>query len=418
MAKHPWSLNESLGRHIAGCIGWLPASSSADISAAKRLVERGDAAHACRLLQLNYGRLPGAGWIAFARVSRRAPRPSPLILVNLVKRSLPLLLGCLFSVCVVAATSIAQEAAPDPPSDTNRPARPGFRDQAPPRGEPRGRGAGRIDLGPDDVAAYEPPPAGFMAAREDTPRGRVELIEYESKTVGTTRKMQVYTPPGYQTDGKYPVLYLLHGIGGDHSEWQRVATANVILDNLIADGKAPPMIVVMPNGRAQRDDRPVGNVFDSAPAFAVFERDLLDDVIPAIEQRYAAGSDRQSRAIAGLSMGGGQSLNFGLQNLDTFAWIGAFSAAPNTKPPAELIPDVEQAKPQIELLWISCGDRDGLINVSQRMQRFLKENQIPHTWHVDGHGHDPRHWSSSLYWFLQSVFRHADVVESDAGNAR
>jgi len=334
-----------------------------------------------------------------------------------MKRLLPLLLGCLFITGFPAAASIAQEAAPDRPSDTNRPARPALRDQAPPRGVPRARGTGRIELGPDDVAAYEPPPAEFMTARDDTPRGRVELIEYESKTVGTTRKMQVYTPPGYQADGKYPVLYLLHGIGGEHSEWQRVATVNVILDNLIADGKAPPMIVVMPNGRAQRDDRPVGNVFDSAPAFAVFERDLLDNVIPAIEQRFAAGGDRLSRAIAGLSMGGGQSLNFGLQNLDTFAWIGAFSAAPNTKPPAELIPDVEQAKPQIELLWISCGNRDGLMNISQQMQRFLKENQVPHTWHVDGHGHDPRHWSSSLYWFLQSVFRPTDVAEPDESDA-
>ena len=109
------------------------------------------------------------------------------------------------------------------------------------------------------------------------------MIEYESKTVGTTRKMHVYTPPGYSNDAKYPVLYLLHGIGGNETEWQRFAAPNVILDNLLADGKVVPMIVVMPNGRAQKNDRAEGDVFRTAPAFAAFEQDLLKDVIPAIE---------------------------------------------------------------------------------------------------------------------------------------
>ena len=174
------------------------------------------------------------------------------------------------------------------------------------------------------------------------------MIEYESKTVGTTRKMHVYTPPGYSTDKKYPVLYLLHGIGGDETEWQRFASPNLILDNLIADGKAVPMIVVMPNGRAQKNDRAEGNVMESAPAFAVFEKDLLNDVIPAIESKYSVDASREKRAIAGLSMGGGQSFNFGLGNLDTFAWVGPFSAAPNTKPAEELIPNVDAGEGEAE----------------------------------------------------------------------
>ncbi len=276
---------------------------------------------------------------------------------------------------------------------------------------PRRRGGGfgaPIELGPDDVAAYDAPPDGFKAVREDVPQGKLEMVEYESKTVGTTRKMQVYTPPGYTPDKQYPVLYLLHGIGGDETEWQRLAMPNVILDNLIADGKAVPMIVVMPNGRAQKNDRAEGDVFQSAPAFATFERDLLDDVIPAIEAKYSVDSDRRSRAIAGLSMGGGQSLNFGLSNLDTFAWVGAFSAAPNTKPAEELIPDVEDVKGKLELLWISCGNKDGLIRISQNVHRYLKQHDIEHVWHVDGHGHDGTHWSHSLYWFAQSVFQEAD----------
>jgi enterochelin esterase-like enzyme/acetyl esterase/lipase len=267
------------------------------------------------------------------------------------------------------------------------------------------RGFGPIELGPDDIAAFASPPEGFKNPRDGISRGRMELVEYESKTVGTTRKMNVYTPPGYSADKKYPVLYLLHGIGGDETEWPRFATPNVLLDNLIADGKAVPMIVVMPNGRAQKNDRAEGDVFASAPAFATFERDLLDDVIPAIESKYSVDTSRERRAIAGLSMGGGQSFNFGLGNLDRFAWVGAFSAAPNTKAPEVLIPDVDAAKEKLKLLFITCGNQDGLIRISQGVHQFLKANNIPHVWHVDGHGHDPTHWSSSLYWFAQKVFQ-------------
>ena len=119
------------------------------------------------------------------------------------------------------------------------------------------------------------------------PHGKLEMVSYDSKSVGATRKMQVYTPPGYSAEKKYPVLYLLHGIGGDETEWQRFAHPNRLLDNLIAEGKAEPMIVVMPNGRAQKNDRPEGNIYAAAPAFAAFEKDLLEDVIPAIESKYS-----------------------------------------------------------------------------------------------------------------------------------
>lgn len=271
------------------------------------------------------------------------------------------------------------------------------------RGGPRGFG-GPISLNPDDVPAFPEPPAGFDVKRDDIPHGKLEMIEYDSKTVGTRRKMQVYTPPGYTTEQKYPVLYLLHGIGGDETEWQRFAQPGVLLDNLIADGKAVPMIVVMPNGRAQPNDRAEGDVFASAPAFANFERDLLDDVIPTIESRYSTYTDRQHRALAGLSMGGGQAVNFGLAHLDTFAWIGGFSSAPNTKQPEELVPEPEPVK-QLELLWLSCGKQDGLIRISQNLHTYLKAKEIPHVWHVADHGHDPAEWKQALYYFLQSVFQ-------------
>jgi len=217
--------------------------------------------------------------------------------------------------------------------------------------------------------------------------------------------MRVYTPPGYSTARKYPVLYLLHGIGGDETEWQRFAKPNFVLDNLIADEKAVPMIVVMPNGRAQKNDQAGGNVFASAPAFAAFEKDLLEDVIPAIESKYSVQADRDHRALAGLSMGGGQSLNFGLAHLDTFAWVGGFSSAPNTKPPADLIADPDAAKQQVKLLWDACGNKDNLIGISQGVHAYLKEKGVPHVWHVDGHAHDPTEWRNNLYYFAQKLFR-------------
>jgi enterochelin esterase-like enzyme len=270
-------------------------------------------------------------------------------------------------------------------------------------GRPGGRGQGPIVLNADDVPAFPDPPAG-IDKEKDVPHGKLEMVTYESKTVGTTRKMNVYTPPGYSKDKKYPVLYLMHGIGGDETEWERFAHPNLLLDNLLAEGKATPMIIVMPNGRAQKDDRAQGG-FGSAPAFAAFEQDLLKDVIPTIESRYSVQTDREHRALAGLSMGGGQSLNFGLAHLDTFAWVGGFSSAPNTKPPAELVPDPAKAKEKLKLLWLACGKKDGLIRISQGVHAYLKEKDVPHVWHVDGNAHDPTEWKNNLWLFAQRIFR-------------
>ena len=261
-----------------------------------------------------------------------------------------------------------------------------------------------ILLNEDDRAAFPAPAAGWDAKRENIAHGKLEMIDYESKTVGTKRRMNVYTPPEYSAEKKYPVLYLLHGIGGDETEWARFATLDVLMDNLIADGRAEPMILVMPNGRAMKDDRATGDLFAKAPAFAAFERDLLDDVIPAIELRYSVSRNREHRALAGLSMGGGQALNFGLSHLDVFAWIGGFSSAPNTRPPADLIPD-PTALGKLKLLWLSCGNRDGLLGVSQGLHTFLKEKSIAHVWHISSHAHDAPEWKQALYHFLPRLFR-------------
>jgi enterochelin esterase-like enzyme len=275
---------------------------------------------------------------------------------------------------------------------------------------PRARGqgpslfGGPIVLNPDDVPAFPDPPEGITAERKDVPHGKLEMISYESKSVGTTRKMLVYTPPAYSTEKKYPVLYLLHGIGGDETEWNRFAKPAFLFDNLLADGKITPMIAVMPNGRAQKNDRAQGNVFASAPAFAAFEKDLLEDVIPTIEARYSVQADREHRALAGLSMGGGQSLNFGLAHPDIFAWVGGFSSAPNTKPPGQPLPDPAKAK-ELKLLWLGCGKKDNLLWVSQGVHAYLKEKGVPHVWHVDGNAHDPTEWRNNLYLFAQRIFR-------------
>lgn len=277
----------------------------------------------------------------------------------------------------------------------------------PPGPPPGGRGGmgAAPRMGPDDKPFYAPAPASAFEARTDVPKGKMEVVTYPSTHVGNDRRMVIYTPAGYSTRTRYPVLYLLHGIGGDEHEWERGADPAVILDNLIADGKAKPMVVVMPNGRAQTDDRAGNNPMATAPAFANFEKDLLNDVIPFVEARYSVRTDREHRALAGLSMGGGQSLNFGLGNLDTFAWVGGFSSAPNTLPPAQLVPDPARASEMLKLLWVSVGDTDGLASISQGVHAHLKENGVPHVWHIDSGGHDFSVWRNNLYLFAQLIFK-------------
>jgi enterochelin esterase-like enzyme len=249
-------------------------------------------------------------------------------------------------------------------------------------------------------------PEGFDVRRDGLDRGKIETIEYDSKTVGIPRKMVIYTPPGYSAEKEYPVLYLLHGIGDTETGWHEKGSADVILDNLHADGKVAPMIVVMPNGRATAAPPPE-NVFDRSQfaAFANFEHDLLRDVIPYVEANYSVKADHEHRALAGLSMGGGQSLNFGLANLDTFAWVGGFSSAPNTTRATELIDDPAAVREKLRLLWVSCGDRDRLMDISRSFHEALENMEIPHIWHVDSGGHTWDVWKNDLYLLARRLFR-------------
>lgn len=265
---------------------------------------------------------------------------------------------------------------------------------------------GQKDEPPTAKDALPAPPEGYDRKRDGIARGKLETVEYESKTVGARRKAVVYTPPGYTPETKYPVLYLLHGIGGDEGEWRRGGAPDVILDNLYADRQAAPMIVVMPNGRAATNLTARDPIPKQSPAFAAFEKDLLGDLIPFVEKTYPAKADRESRALAGLSMGGGQALNFGLANLDAFAWVGGFSSAPNTRRPADLVTDPAEATRKLRLLYVSCGDKDGLFRISQGVHAMLDEKKVPHVYRViPGGGHDFRVWRSDLYHFARLLFR-------------
>src|SRR5688572_17977842 len=308
--------------------------------------------------------------------------------------------------------------------------------------------------------AFPNAPAGFDVRRPGIQAGRVERVEYDSKVTGNKRPAMVYTPPGYSAARKYPVLYLLHGIGGNENHWTQFGAADAILDNLIADNKALPMIIVMPNGRASNEPStmfagrgraaggpgggnqgaapgaapqngapaaaPAGGQAGAQPgangggrgrlggagmgveftAYAAFEKELVGDLVPFIESRYSVQADREHRALAGLSMGGGQSLNFGLANLDTFAWVGGFSSAPNTAQPAQLVPNPTAAAQKLKLLWVSCGDQDSLFNISEGVHNYLSANKVPHIWHIDvGGAHTFPVWKNDLYHLSTLLFR-------------
>jgi enterochelin esterase-like enzyme len=294
--------------------------------------------------------------------------------------------------CATAGVAAAQDASVQPnPEQPRRPA------------------VGPVSLGPDDVRAFSAAPIGFADERTGIAHGRVEEFSYDSAVTGTRRKAQVYLPPGYAADKRYPVLYLLHGIAGNQDEWRGYVRAAAILDNLIADGKAVPAIVVMPNGRALPDDRPpsADRMFtpEHVAGFAQFERDLLVSLVPAIDRHYRTLAQRQQRALAGLSMGGGQALNFGLGHPDIFGAVAGFSAAPNTQAAATLLRGADGERREQKLLYLSCGSKDGLFGISQAFHRYLKENGIAHVWNVDEYGHDRESWADNLYHFSQLIFR-------------
>lgn len=271
-------------------------------------------------------------------------------------------------------------------------------------------------LGPDDKPAFDDPPVGFRDKRDNIAHGTITTVQYDSKTLGTRREMMVYTPPGYSPDKKYPVLYLLHGLNSGSGQWPYWVRADYITDNLLADGKIKPMIMVFPNcnanvtvenPKADEQEERKGGYKGYGKSF---ENDLLLDIVPFIESHYSVYTDRKYRALAGLSMGGGQSLNIGLSHINTFAYVGGFSSAPNTNEfgglsETKLVPDLAAAKKNLKVLWLACGSKDGLFSVSQRVHQNFKKQGIPHIWNVDSNAHDDTEWANNLYLFIQHIFK-------------
>ncbi len=245
------------------------------------------------------------------------------------------------------------------------------------------------------------------------PHGEIHHHFYKSAVVGDDRGFYVYTPPGYDPRGKqtYPVFYLLHGFSDDASAWTAVGRANVILDNLIAQGKAKPMIVVMPLGYGAPEVlAPNSGVFRDRSLtdrnFDKFREALLAEVIPGVEAEYLAIKNRNSRAIAGLSMGGSESLLTGLNTLDKFAWIGAFSSGGITEDFDKEFPALDsKTTAQLHLLWIACGTDDRLIDINRKIRAWLASKNIKHV-DIETPGyHTWMVWRRNLTEFTSLLFR-------------
>jgi len=236
---------------------------------------------------------------------------------------------------------------------------------------------------------------------------------YRSAIISDDRDYYVYTPLGYSPAAKkpYPTLYLLHGFSDDASAWTAVGRANVILDNLIAQGKAKPMIVVMPLGYGAPEILSQG----FAPShdaslrqrnFQKFRDALLTEVLPQVEAAYRVSKDRKSRAIAGLSMGGAESLLTGLNTLDRFAWIGAFSSGGVTEDFQADFPELNSnANSQLRLLWIACGTDDHLIEINRKFRAWLDSKGIHHTDVETPGAHTWMVWRRNLATFAPLLFQ-------------
>jgi len=264
------------------------------------------------------------------------------------------------------------------------------------------------------------------------PHGDVRIVWYDSTACNCVRRMHIYTPPGYDgSDEMYSVLYLIHGGGDDDSGWSTIGRAGFIMDNLLAAGKVEPMIVVMPNGSVRRPGvsyRLTGADRSSPAAIRariegisalhdVFVEDLLKAIIPTVERRYRVLTDRDHRAVAGLSMGGAETLRVAPSNLDKFAYIGVFSMGLQVGPEAGVNTDFEErnadffANPDrtnelLKLFWIAAGEDDRTItDGARRLSETLKRRGIRHVFHESAGGHTWINWRQYLYDFLQLLFR-------------
>jgi enterochelin esterase-like enzyme len=258
------------------------------------------------------------------------------------------------------------------------------------------------------------PPQGFDVKNNNIPHGTLSAsLSYPTRQYGPL-KVKIYTPPGYSTSKKYPVLYLHHGIGGNESAWtssqagQAEGNADNVMDFLYSKDSAVPMIVVMPDGN-------VRSISDAMAAFGAFEDVELKDLIPWVEKNYSVDTNADMRAIAGLSMGGGQSFNFGFSHPDVYHYIAPFSAAPDTKPPSQTIKDLNIIKKNVKFIYISYGSTDGLISYGKQYHTYLDSNNVFHFWQIEQNlGHERTVWNRSLYQTAKRIFRDVTGVVQKA----
>ena len=264
------------------------------------------------------------------------------------------------------------------------------------------------------------PGADFMDTK-DVPHGSVAIVTYYSTTLQQFRRMHIYTPPGYELgEGKFPVFYLLHGSGDCDDAWTSVGRAGFILDNLIAAKQAKPMVVVMPAGHT----RPAGaGRLGARPGEGTgaqarandFVEDFLNDIMPYAEKNYRIYTDRKHRAIAGLSMGGGQSLNIALPHLDKFAYVGVYSAGifgivngrnlPTWEDQHKAVLDDPALKPGLKLLWFSTGKDDGLMSTTLATVDMPKKHGFDPVLHESSGGHVWVNWRNYLHEFAPLLFQ-------------
>lgn len=261
---------------------------------------------------------------------------------------------------------------------------------------PQGEGppaTGMIGLRPNQPTA----PAEFDVAKPGIARGKVVPFEYESKTAGTFRAT-LYLPPCYSSEKDYPVLYLLHGAMGDEHDWVREMHADAILDNLYADEKLAPMLVVIPSSLSVTARAEAGDSREAmVRAGMAFGQVLVQDLIPFMESNYPAIPDREHRALAGVSMGGAIALATGMANADQLAWIGAFSGAGRRW---------SEPREALRLLWLSVGDEDSTAGTSMTAaSAFFTEKNVPHEFHSNAGGHEPKLWRNDLYHFAPLLFQ-------------
>lgn len=241
---------------------------------------------------------------------------------------------------------------------------------------------------------------------QSVPHGTLHVERYPVNDSGQTRGLYVYTPAEYaKGDAKYPVLYLLHGGGDDERGWAAVGRAHIILDNLIAQGRAVPLIVVMPNGYADWTGGLAGSGMNGV--VAAFERDLIENVIPFVEKTYRVRTGPAHRALAGLSMGGLQTVTIGFKHIDRFSALGIFSAG--VRDPefeAANAAALDRANERLKVLWVACGKEDPLYETATKtLLNILEKRNIRHTAVITDGGHTWENWRAYLAQFAPLLFK-------------